>query len=234
MGPPPPSNEMSAMRNEPFWPRVPLLFCAVFGSLSLATCVRDSASDVDRECDHGAAPSAAETAVDEAKELEKLGAVATRLADEHGASLEAHEFIRGGTTATMLSCDLQEKLVRQDGKPSVLFCKIVDLARVGGAWQIEASARHAGLTLSLRLSCDEAVARRVLELREHLGDNAENGFAIVASFDAAERPVFALRPALDAGPSGAALRLNTDERAFLCRGRCIAIEHVGASMHVMF
>jgi hypothetical protein len=220
--------------NDPLWPRMPLLLCAVFGSLSLATCVRDSAGDVDRECDHGGAAPAPETAVDEAKELEKLDAIAKKLADDNGAALDAHEFIRGGATATMLSCDLQEKMIRPDGKPSVLFCKIVDLARSADGWQIEASARHAGLTLSLRLACDEAIARRILELREHLGDNAENGFAIVAKFDSVERPVFALRPALDAGPTGAALRLSTDERAFLCRGRCAAIEHVGASMHVLF
>lgn len=213
---------------------MPLLLCAVFGSLSLATCVRDSASDVDRECDHGDAAQAAETAVDEAKELEKLDSIAKKLAADHDAALEAHEFIRGEATATMLTCDLQEKMIRADGKPSVLFCKVVDLTRAADGWQIEASTRHAGLILSLRLACDETTARRILELREHLGDNAENGFAIVAKFNSVQRPVFALRPALDAGPTGAALRLNTDERAFLCRGRCTAIEHVGAAMQVMF
>ncbi|HPA20499.1 MAG TPA: hypothetical protein PLU30_22300 [Verrucomicrobiae bacterium] len=220
--------------NNSIWPRMPLLLCAVLGSLCLVTCVRDSAGDVDSEGRRDDAAPAPETAVDQAKEIERLDAIAKKLAADHGAALEAHELIRGGATATMLSCDIQEKMVRADGKPSVLFCKIVDLARSADGWVIEASARHAGLTLSLRLGCDEAIARRILEHRDSLGDNAENGFALVASFDSIERPAFALRPALDAGPSGAALRLNTDERAFLCRGRCAAIEHVGASMNVLF
>lgn len=222
------------MRDEPIWPRMPLLFCAVLGTLSLATCVRDSAGDVDRESEHGGPPPPGDAAVDVAKELEKLEAIAKKLAAAHGAALEAHDWIRGGTTAAMLSCDLQEKLARGDGKPSVLFCKIIDLARVGDGWRIDAAARHAGLTLALGLACDEALARQILGQREHLGDNAENGFAIVATFESVDRPSFAIRPALDPGPSGADLRLNTDERVFICRGRCIAIEHIGASMHVMF
>ena len=220
--------------NNAIWPRIPLLACAVLGSLCLVTCVRDSASDVDSDGRHGDATPAPETTVDEAKEIERLDAIAKKLASDHGAALEAHEFIRGAATATMLSCDLQEKMIRADGKPSVLFCKVVDLTRSGDGWVIEAAARHAGLTLSLRLGCDEAIARRILQHRDNLGDNAENGFALVISLDSVERPSFALRPALDAGPSGAALRFSTDERAFLCRGRCLAIEHVGASMNVLF
>ena len=220
--------------NESIWPRMPLLLTAIIGSMSLVTCVRDSASDVDSEGRPGAEASAPETRIDEAKELEKLTAIAKKLAADHGAALDAHEFLRQGATATMLSCDLQEKLMRADGKPCVLFCKIVDLARSPEGWIIEASARHAGLILSLRLKCDEAIAHRIIERRESLGDNAENGFAIVAAIDSIERPAFALRPALDAGPSGAALRLNTDERAFLCKGRCTALEHVGTPIPVLF
>lgn len=222
--------------NKSIWPRIPLLLGAIIGSMSLVTCVRDSASDVDSDGRHSPEPRAPapETTVDEAKELQKIDAVAKKLASDHGAALDAHEFIRTGPTATMLSCDLQEKMIRSDGKPSVLFCKVVDVARGQSGWTIEASARHAGLILSLRLLCDETTARRILEKRESLGDNAENGFAVVAAFDSVERPGFALRPALDAGPSGAALRLNTDERAFLCVGRCIAVEHVGATIHVLF
>jgi hypothetical protein len=33
---------------------------------------------------------------------------------------------------------------------------------------------------------------------------------------------------------GASVRVTTDERIFLCRGRCLAAEHAGAAVQLLF